>query len=183
MKKLLFLGALLLVLASCVETKKGDAEKDGLDETGITDIDVGTVGDGTSMHSLEFIGLFGDTLYFVYENNAVGGLACGDLISVEYTKDDEELNALYIVNLTALCNQWQESDEAGNYSFKLEDDGSATITGFDANYDRWCILHGQLNITDEHSGNDKKFDIVLLTEDSLVLKAAQDGTELRMGKK
>lgn len=183
MKKLLILGVVLIALASCVETKKSDAEKDGLAEMGRTQIDVGTVGDGTSMHSLELVGLFGDTLYLVYENNAVGGLACGDLISVEYTEDDGELNAQYIVNLTALCNQWQDSDEAGNYSFKFEDDGSATITGFDAAYDRWCIINGQLNIADEHSDNSEKFDIVLLTEDSLVLKSKKDDVEIRMAKK
>lgn len=177
-------GAMLLILASCVETKKGEGEaaKDGLAEIGRTQIDVGTVGDGTSMHSLEFIGLFGDTLYFFYENNAVGGLACGDLVSVEYSEDDDELNAQYIVNLTTLCNLWQESDEAGNHSFNFEDDGSATITGFDTVYNQWCILNGQLNIADEHSDNNKKFDIVLLTEDSLILKAAQDGTELRLAR-
>ena len=183
MKKLLILGVVLIALASCVETKKSDAEKDGLAEMGRTQIDVGTVGDGTSMHSLELVGLFGDTLYLVYENNAVGGLACGDLISVEYTEDDGELNAQYIVNLTTLCNQWQDSEEAGNYSFKFEDDGSATITGFDAAYDRWCIINGQLNIADEHSDNSEKFDIVLLTEDSLVLKSKKDDAEIRMAKK
>ena len=183
MKKLLILSIVLIALASCVETKKGDAEKDGLVETGRTQIDVGTVGDGTSMHSLELICPFGDTLYFVYENNAVGGLACGDMISVEYTENDGELNAQYIVNLTTLCNQWQESDEAGNYSFKFEDDGSATITGFDAVYDQWCILNGLLNIANENSNNYEKFDIVLLTEDSLVLKSKKDDVEIRMAKK
>ena len=183
MKKLLILGVVLIALASCVETKKSDAEKDGLAEMGRTQIDVGTVGDDTSMHSLELVGLFGDTLYLVYENNAVGGLACGDLISVEYTEDDGELNAQYIVNLTTLCNQWQDSEEAGNYSFKFEDDGSATITGFDTVYDKWCIINGQLNIADEHSDNSEKFDIVLLTEDSLVLKSKKDDVEIRMAKK
>lgn len=182
MKKLLILGVVLMALASCVETKKGDAE-DATAESGLTQIEIGTVGDGTSMHSLELVGIFGDTLYLVYENNAVGGLACGDMISVEYTENEGELNAQYIVNLTTLCNQWQDSDEAGNYSFKFEDDGSATITGFDAAYDRWCIINGQLNITEEHSDNHEKFDIVLLTEDSLILKATEDGTELRMAKK
>ena len=182
MKKLLILGVVLMALASCVETKKGDAE-DVTAEGGLTQIEIGTVGDGTSMHSLELVGIFGDTLYLVYENNAVGGLACGDLISVEYTENEGELNAQYIVNLTTLCNQWQDSDEAGNYSFKFEDDGSATITGFDAAYDRWCIINGQLNITEEHSDNHEKFDIVLLTEDSLILKATEGGTELRMAKK
>ena len=183
MKKLLLICMVLMALVSCVETKKGDAVKDGLTGVGRTQIDVGSVGDGTSMHSLELICLFGDTLYLVYENNAIGGLACGDMISVEYTEDEGELNALYIVNLTTLCNQWQGSDEAGNYSFKLEDDGSAMITGFDAVYDRWCIINGQLNIAEEHSDNYEKFDIVLLTEDSLVLKPEEDDVEIRMAKK
>ena len=45
------------------------------------------------------------------------------------------------------------------------------------------VWGGQLNITEEHSDNHEKFDIVLLTEDSLILKATEDGTELRMAKK
>ena len=156
MKKLLVLGVVLIALASCVETKKGDAEKDGLAEMGKTQIDVGTVGDGTSMHSLEFVSQSGDTLYFVYENNAVGGLTCGDLISVEYSEGDGELNAQYIVNLTALCNNWVASDKYGNSYLTFDKNGGVSYVGSDFPYQ-----------TD-------KFDIVLLTEDSLLLQMEEE---------
>ena len=64
MKKLIICGMVLFVLTSCIETQKGEAVKDGLAEVEPTQIEVGTVGDGTSMHSLELVGVFGDTLYF-----------------------------------------------------------------------------------------------------------------------
>ncbi|MBO4451497.1 MAG: hypothetical protein J5770_03665 [Bacteroidaceae bacterium] len=182
MKKLIICGMVLFVLTSCIETQKGEVVKDGLAEVEPTQIEVGTVGDGTSMHSLELVGVFGDTLYFVYENNAVGGLACGDFVSVEYTEGDGELNAQYIVNLSALCHQWQGSDEAGSYSFKFEEDGSVAATGGDTEYAEWVIGNGQLKMSGENGEDVERFDIVLLTEDSLVLKS-NDGIMMEMGRR
>lgn len=172
MKKLLVLGVVLIALASCVETKKGDAEKDGLAEMGKTQIDVGTVGDGTSMHSLEFVSQSGDTLYFVYENNAVGGLTCGDLISVEYSEGDGELNAQYIVNLTALCNNWVASDKYGNSYLTFDKNGGVSYVGSDFPYQKWAICDGCLYLTKDETTD--KFDIVLLTEDSLLLQMEEE---------
>jgi hypothetical protein len=185
MKKILLFGAVLLVLASCVETKKGEAgsETDSLAEVGMTQMVVGTVGDGTSMHSLEFLGQSGDTLYFVYENNAVGGLACGDLISVEYAEVDGELNAQHIVNLTALCNSWVASDKFGSSYLTLEQNGRASYVGSDFPYKKWAISDGYLYLTKDDAdmtkdGDIDKFDIVLLTEDSLLLQMMYEGDSI-----
>ena len=182
MKKLLFLSVLLLALTSCIETKKGDgeAEKDSLAIADRQTIEVGIVGDGTSMHSLEFVSQSGDTLYIVYENNAVGGLACGDLISVEYSEGDEELNAQYIVNLMALCNSWVASDKYGNSYLTLDKNGGASYVGSDFPYKKWTICDGCLYLTKDETTD--KFDIVLLTEDSLLLKMDEEESVIPFAK-
>ena len=77
MKQLLLICALLIAFTSCVDTPKPQTAIQQPDEENPPMlVAFGTVGDGTSMHSLELINQKGDTLYFVYENNAVGGLAC-----------------------------------------------------------------------------------------------------------
>lgn len=181
MKKLIIVCIVLLGLTACVETKRGETEKDGLATVENTMSEVGSVGDGTSMHSLEFVRTDGDTLYVFYENNAVGGLACGDIVSMEYFEHEGELTAKYIVNLTALCNEWKGVGDADNYSFTLKEDGSVASTGFDTAYNRWAIIDGQLTISESNADKAEKYDIVLLTEDSLVLKS-DDETEMRMAK-
>ena len=178
MKKLIIVCIVLLGLTACVETKRGETEKDGLATVENTMSEVGSVGDGTS---LEFVRTDGDTLYVFYENNAVGGLACGDIVSVEYFEHEGELTAKYIVNLTALCNEWKGVGDADSYSFTLKEDGSVASTGFDTAYNRWAIINGQLTISESNADKAEKYDIVLLTEDSLVLKS-DDETEMRMAK-
>lgn len=185
MKKGLLIGAVLLVLASCVETKKGEGgtETDSLSVEEMANVEVGTVGDGTSMHLLELIGVSGDTLYFDYENNAVGGLACGDLVSVEYTKGDGELNAEHIVNLSALCQSWMASYDFGSSYLTLEQNGRASYVGSDFPYKKWAISDGYLYLTKDDAdmtkdGDIDKFDIVLLTEDSLLLQMMYEGDSI-----
>lgn len=182
MKKLLFLGVVLLALTSCIETKKGEgeAEKDSLTVADRETIEVGTVGDGTSMHSLELVSQSGDTLYFVYENNAVGGLACGDLISVEYSEGDGELNAQYIVNLTALCNSWVVGDKYGNSYLTFDKNGGVSYVGSDFPYEKWTISDGCLYLTKNETTD--KFDIVLLTEDSLLLQMEDEESVISFAK-
>lgn len=178
-------GAVLLILASCVETKKGEGgtETDSLAIVEQTTVEVGTVGDGTSMHLLELVGRSGDTLYFDYENNAVGGLACGDLVSVEYTKGDGELNAEHIVNLTALCNSWMANYDFGSSYLTLKQDGRASYVGSDFPYKKWAISDGCLYLTKDgaymtEEGDIDTFDIVLLTEDSLLLQTMCEGDSI-----
>ena len=178
-------GAVLLILASCVETKKGEGgtETDSLAIVEQTTVEVGTVGDGTSMHLLELVGRSGDTLYFDYENNAVGGLACGDLVSVEYTKGDGELNAEHIVNLTALCNSWMANYDFGSSYLTLKQDGRASYVGSDFPYKKWAICDRCLYLTKDgaymtEEGDIDTFDIVLLTEDSLLLQTMCEGDSI-----
>ena len=178
-------GAVLLILASCVETKKGEGgtETDSLAIVEQTTVEVGMVGDGTSMHLLELVGRSGDTLYFDYENNAVGGLACGDLVSVEYTKGDGELNAEHIVNLTALCNSWMANYDFGSSYLTLKQDGRASYVGSDFPYKKWAISDGCLYLTKDgaymtEEGDIDTFDIVLLTEDSLLLQTMYEGDSI-----
>ena len=72
MKQLLLICALLIAFTSCVDTPKPQTAIQQPDEENPPMlVAFGTVGDGTSMHSLELINQKGDTLYFVYENNAV----------------------------------------------------------------------------------------------------------------
>ena len=94
MKQLLLICALLIAFTSCVDTPKPQTAIQQPDEENPPMlVAFGTVGDGTSMHSLELINQKGDTLYFVYENNAVGGLAVGDSVNVEFRSQAKGLTS------------------------------------------------------------------------------------------
>lgn len=177
MKQLLLICALLIAFTSCVDTPKPQTAIQQPDEENPPMlVAFGTVGDGTSMHSLELINQKGDTLYFVYENNAVGGLAVGDSVNVEYKNIDGEYNALYIVNFSTLSHRWVSSDEAGAVSFTFGSDGSFSSEGFDKHYLSWHVIGGDIFF--ELEDHTDKYAIDLLTEDSLVLFSLEDGTTL-----
>lgn len=180
MKSLLSIAAILLLLVSCVETKKAEPEKDGFYPSGILNVAVGIVGDGTSMHSLELINQSGDTLYFDYENNALGGVAVGDVVNVEYPNVEGEMEptALSIVNVTAMSRRWVGNHEASTYSFTFDESGTMECEGFDEPYTRWSIIGGQLYLL--QNDHTDKYEISLLTEDSLILRSLEDDVTLNL---
>lgn len=176
MKKILILSTLLLALTSCIDTPKPKTVKQMVEDLGIDRVVNGTVGDGTSMHSLELITFGGDTLYYVYENNAKGGLAVGDTVNVIYKQEDGELTAQWIVNLSALLHRWEGQDESGAFSFTFEEVGMFESEGFKENYTSWSIIGEDIYF--ECGDHTDKYAIDLLTEDSLVLFSLEDGTTL-----
>lgn len=176
MKKILILSTLLLALTSCIDTPKPKTVKQMVEDLGIDRVVNGTVGDGTSMHSLELITFQGDTLYYVYENNAKGGLAVGDTVNVIYKQADGELTAQWIVNLSALLHRWESHDDSGVFSFTFEEVGMFESEGFKENYTSWSIIGEDIYF--ECGDHTDKYAIDLLTEDSLVLFSLEDGTTL-----
>ena len=151
MKQLLLICALLIAFTSCVDTPKPQTAIQQPDEENPPMlVAFGTVGDGTSMHSLELINQKGDTLYFVY--------------------------ALYIVNFSTLSHRWVSSDEAGAVSFTFGSDGSFSSEGFDKHYLSWHVIGGDIFF--ELEDRTDKYAIDLLTDDALSLLSLTDGTTL-----
>lgn len=142
----------------------------------------GKAGDGTSMHSLELLAENGDTLYIFYENNAIGGITCGDLLDVVYREDGEnELAALTIVNLTSLAHVWSFTEADGRRHIELDRHGNATVYGVGSGYNQWTVDGGQLVLS--NSTDADTFDITLLTDDSLILADIHKDSVLRMKRK
>jgi len=172
-----FIGC-LLVLSACVDTKKNDKTKDSLsDMTKLMDQETapvpqlqsiqGTVGEGTSMHSLELLTNEGDSLYFFYENNAIGGVTSGDKVVVTYSETDEELSAEHVVNLTSLAHLWKMADNKEKQLLEIDSEGRASSYGLSASYDEWMVVENKLIL--RHAQTADTLSIQILTEDSLLM--------------
>ena len=175
-KNLLVAFLTLIALGSCVGNGENAEETDAsADSIALADSMAeavpqlnqvaGTVGEGTSMHSLELLLGDGNSMYFFYENNAIGGISAGDEVSVTYDKIEGELTAINIVNLTALTHLWKV--EGQNQHLEINSKGRLTTYGMKDAYNKWTIAENQIIL----SGNQltDTLGIQLLTADSLII--------------
>lgn len=137
----------------------------------------GIIGEGSSMNVMQLIEYDGDTLDIVAENQMVmGGLIVGDAVDVVYSLIGDNLVAQTAVNLTSLQHLWSQHVGGGEKkSLEIDDKGLATTYNMSIQYDRWAVRNGLLmlstpkKIGDEKPANVDTFQIMMLTEDSLVL--------------
>ena len=137
----------------------------------------GIIGEGSSMNLMQLIEYDGDTLDIVTANQMVmGGLIVGDAVDVVYSLIGDNLVAQTAVNLTALQHLWSQHVGGGEKkSLEIDDKGLATTYNMSIQYDRWAVRNGLLMLStpkkvgDEKPANVDTFQIMMLTEDSLVL--------------
>ena len=139
----------------------------------------GRIGDGSSMNVLQLVLSGGDTLNIFASNQLVtGGLIVGNEVDVVYTMVQNEPVAQVVINTTSLQHLWSQRNETGRVqSLELDSDGRASTYGMTIDYERWNIqdglllLHSPKRVGEERSSVADTFQIMLLTEDSLVLMA------------
>ena len=138
----------------------------------------GTIGDGTTMHSVEIVTDGMDTLYVEIEQGLVaGGLRAGQRIDILYRRTESGLVANAAVNISALEHLWtRPRSQGGTQSLELDHGGHATTYDMEPlTYDRWSLHGGRLLLTCskvpgvESSGFTDTFDIMMLTMDTLVI--------------
>lgn len=145
----------------------------------------GTIGEGSSMNVLEFLGDDGDTVYIRVPGQAVmGGVRVGDEVQVIYNVSDDDIFASVAVNLTSLQHLWSQRGADGReQSLELNSGGRATTYNMAVDYDSWEVQAGQLllrvpkRIGDESPAVVDTFEIMQLTSDSLVLMNGDFMTE------
>ncbi len=139
----------------------------------------GIIGDGSSMNLLQLIEFDGDTLDIIAANQMImGGLIVGNEVDVIYSLIDGNLVAQTAVNLTALQHLWSQHVGGGETkSLEIDSNGRATTYNMSIEYDHWAVRDGVLLLSSPRKVGDEKpadvdtFQIMMLTEDSLVLMA------------
>lgn len=137
----------------------------------------GTIGEGTSMNVMEFISDKGDTLYLEMNSAQVmGGENVGDEVQVVYNTTDESNVAQIAINLTSLQHLWSQRGADGKeQSLELNANGYASTYDMSVTYDHWevhdglLLLHSPKKIGDEKPAPVDTFEIMELTDESLVL--------------
>lgn len=137
----------------------------------------GTIGDGTSMNMLELIKPDGDTVNILASSQMVmGGLLVGNQIDVVYSLVDETPVAQLAINTTALQHLWsQQAADGHKQSLELGSRGRASTYGMTIDYEHWNLQDGFLLLHSPRKPGEERplqvdtFQIMLLTEDSLVL--------------
>ncbi len=137
----------------------------------------GIIGDGSSMNVLQLIESDGDTLEIIASDQMImGGLIVGDQIDVVYSVINNNLTAQTAVNLTALQHLWSQHVGGGEKkSIEIDAKGIAATYNMSIQYDHWAVRDGLLllssprKIGDERPADVDTFQIMMLTEDSLVL--------------
>lgn len=138
----------------------------------------GTVGENTTMHVLELIQEDGTAVELELVNApAMGGMEVGDEMSVICNEIDGEMTAALAVNITALQHLWSmRADDGRLQSLEIDPKGRAiTYNMSPANYDAWelrdgmLLLHDSQNATKENVALTDTFEILMLSDDSLVL--------------
>ena len=187
----LSLSIALPTLFSCSCTG-GGKDKDSIKIQPIDSLDVpdiveavGTIGEGTSMNSLEFINDKGDTVYIECPSILVtGGAVVGDRISVIYNTDGEYNSMMASVNMTALEHLWsQRGSDGKEQSLEFNDNGRATTYDMNVDYNGWSIKDGKLLLyspkktSSEQGAVADTFEIVELSEEKLVLANGNLNTE------
>ena len=186
-KKYYYLLLLLLpFLAACTGGggKKNAEDDDSIKFVKIDSIDVpdiidavGTIGDGTSMNVLELITDEGDTLNIEMSNGTVvGGIVVGERVAVTYHTQNGMSRAMTSVNMSALQHLWaQPADDGHKQCIELNEGGRMSTYDMSIEYDAWALKDGKLllyspkKIASEQAEQADTFDIMQLTDESLVL--------------
>ena len=183
MKHSFLLLAVICLCYSCTGGKKKPAEPPitivPIEEMpDIVEVN-GIVGDGSSMNVLQLVKPDGDTIDILTSNQMVmGGLIVGNQVDVVYSLVDETPVAQLAVNTTALQHLWSQQAENGHLqSLELDSRGRASTYGMSVDYERWNVQDGFLLLQSPKKPGEERpaqvdtFQILLLTEDSLVLMA------------
>lgn len=175
MKKIFIFHSLLIMLCmltACNGNKTANADAvqaDSLAEN-IAVVDsalYGTVGQGTSMHSIELKDENGKSVTYQYnvdiEAEVKGGLFSGDrltLVLANNTNGEKEVKKA--VNLTSLCGKWTALDR----NFEIMEDGTVRSTqNMESNpYTQWSMVNCNLVL------NRDTFDILYIGADSLTIE-------------
>lgn len=159
MKRLtnLMLSLICLSFYSCdwKTNGSGQDQSDSIDTNAFSIISVelprfmevtGTVGDGTSMNSLELITEKGDTLLLnTTGTNFIGELYVGQKIDVFYNSIEDEDVASVVVNLTQMQSKWAQVNRMGEkVGMWLTPDGKVLTDSTDVGYTRWAICDGAI---------------------------------------
>ena len=128
----------------------------------------GVCGEGTSMHSLQLVTDYGDTVTYVINDegdaptDVQGGLMAGDHVAVVGTKCDGEAVADKVINLTSLIGHWTSIDR----NFELEEGGTvkSSVKAETTPWTTWKIFNGNLVL------NRDTFVIYNLGADSLYIE-------------
>ncbi len=128
----------------------------------------GVCGEGTSMHSLQLVTDYGDTVTYAINDegepmtDVQGGLMAGDHVAVVGTKHDGEMVADRVINLTSLLGHWTSIDR----NFELEEGGTvkSSVKAETAPWTTWKIFNGNLVL------NRDTFVIYNLGADSLYIE-------------
>lgn len=188
--RILFLSA-ILILTGC---KGGNSKVEEEEQPNIQSFDtlpddfinaIGTVGDGTSMNTLELILDEGDTvLVDCPVNDILGGATVGDRLAVTYSTKDEYYTMLTCVNMTSLQHLWtQKGADGTEQSLEINDNGRATTYDMNVEYNGWSLKDGQLLLyspkqrASEQGAVADTFDIMELTDEHLVLMHGDLTTE------
>lgn len=189
MKKIVYLSVALMGILAFVSCEgfgqKGNGDEDTLAVVPLNEIPEieevrGRVGDGSSMNVLELITGDNDTLNIEVSASIIaGGLMEGDEMDVIFSRLDSALVSTIAINVTTLQHLWtQRSSQGGTQSLEINPDGNATTYNMgNIDYDHWSLLDGQLLLHSprlpgvESSGYTDTFDILMLTNDTLVLSA------------
>jgi len=162
-------AAIVFQVTGCGERKaKPHAEKaEEAAEAADTTV-YGVCGEGTSMHSLQLVTDYGDTVTYVINDegeaptDVQGGLMAGDHVAVVGTKCDGEAVADKVINLTSLIGHWTSIDR----NFELEEGGTvkSSVKAETTPWTTWKIFNGNLVL------NRDTFVIYNLGADSLYIE-------------
>lgn len=162
-------AAVAFLATGCGEKKaKPHAETtETTEETADTTV-YGVCGEGTSMHSLQLVTDYGDTVTYVIndegepQTDVQGGLMTGDHVAVVGTKHDGEAVANKVINLTSLLGHWTSIDR----NFELEEGGTvkSSVKAETTPWTTWKIFNGNLVL------NRDTFVIYNLGADSLYIE-------------
>ena len=189
MKRLIYLSILLPLMMACV----GNGSTEGEDNSDSDSVVVpdsafmtfyGTVGEGTTMHVLEFYcntdpsDSTGAKIprTYDYDNNVIGGLEVGDFVAVSESVPNADL--VVIVNITSLSHLWQIVSEGSDKYLQLDTNFSATTYGMAKDFDCWMVGPGWVDLILNNVGVHEKYSVELLTSDSLILSG--DNSTLAM---
>lgn len=173
--------SLIIALSSC----SGKKEKTKVPPVNIVPVEEvpsivethGRIGDGSSMNVLQLIQTNGDTIDIVVPNQLVmGGVVVGNDVNVVYSLIDDCPVAQVAINTTTLQHLWsQQAADGHTQSLELDSRGRAATYGMTIQYEYWNVQDGFLllqspkKVGDERPTEVDTFQIMMLTEDSLVL--------------
>ena len=171
LKTLPILLVATLMVVGCVDKKpKQELDSRATEQVEAEDDSTvfGVCGDGTAMHTLQVISDAGDTLNYMLNTDGdivtdvQGGKMVGDRVAVIGIKQNEELIAQKVINLTTLLGKWASIDK----NFEIQEGGSVqSFVAEESNpWTAWKILNGELLL------NKDTFSINNLGADSLCLE-------------